>query len=392
MFDPHKVNKEVSFKFYGEDLKFSLSHGLFSSFDIDAGSKFFLKALAQKIDWSQITSVYDIGCGVGTLGLCLKKKFPRLQVFVQDRDALAVEFTLHNAKKNKIDVQASTGLALIDSPEDKYDLILSNIPAKAGEPVIKDFINNSNRLLNDKGYIAFVIVNTLADMVIQDIQDSGYTICHKEATKQHTVVIYQAPQESAPYQSDISLYIRHKGRFQIQKTDYTLSTVYNIPAFDNLSFEMNLAGKLLRKQNWGGSCLFYNPGQGHLSQYLSEKKGSNIKEYIFASRDVLSLRIASYNLVDKPQKEYPVADWLNLSLIIPPNTIDNGIITLDPITKTNWVEEFWEYGLPLFKQESHILIIGKSADITSLLKNKKNVVTLDSLKDKGKRVVMLKKN
>ena len=70
------VNKIVPFRFMGEDLRLALSHALFSSFDVDAGSKLLLKTLAQRVDLGTVGSVLDVGCGVGVLGLSLKKKKP----------------------------------------------------------------------------------------------------------------------------------------------------------------------------------------------------------------------------------------------------------------------------------------------------------------------------
>ena len=85
------VNKQVPFKFHGEKLKFDLSMGLFSSFDIDAGSRLLLKTLAKHADLDNFensnasSNVIDTGCGTGVLGICLKKKYPGLNIRFQDR-------------------------------------------------------------------------------------------------------------------------------------------------------------------------------------------------------------------------------------------------------------------------------------------------------------------
>ena len=86
------VNKTVPFRFLGRDLVFQLSHALFSSFDIDDGTRALLKSIAQNVDVPALGSVLDVGCGVGVIGACLRAHAPRAKTVLQDRDALAAAF------------------------------------------------------------------------------------------------------------------------------------------------------------------------------------------------------------------------------------------------------------------------------------------------------------
>lgn len=388
MFDLDKVNKEVSFRFYGENLKFLLSHGLFSSFDIDVGSRLLLKELAKEVDWEKIKKVYEVGCGVGTLGLSIKKKFPQTEVYLQDRDALAVSFTKENAAQNNLQVSAETGLSLLDAPDGDYDLILSNLPAKAGEPVLSHFIRNSGAYLSQEGIVAIVIVNTLADWAESEILKSGGSIQRKEQSKQHTVFIFNPPRLEKD-DTDLSIYIRNEAEYTLNECSYKLSTVNNIPDFDNLSYEILLCGKILKKENLGGRILICNPGQGHLAKYLQNKKGSHIKEYNLAGRDCLSLQISQYNLKDQPVKIYTAPDYYNLLSQWNQEPCDFISLQVVPITKTKWAEEIWSVIPQLVKKNGKILFVGRSADIAGLLKVKKGVKTLTSLKEKGKRAILV---
>ena len=85
------INKRVDFRFMREELHFDLSQSLFSSADVDIGSRFLLRTIVQNVVITGISSVLDIGCGVGVLGLSLKKINPDIQLVAQDRDALAQE-------------------------------------------------------------------------------------------------------------------------------------------------------------------------------------------------------------------------------------------------------------------------------------------------------------
>ncbi len=141
-------NKEVPFRFNGVNLSFFLSQRLFSSYTIDAGTKLLLKTAAKGIDFSGIKTAADIGCGVGVIGLSLKKKYPDIDILLQDRDALAIAFSKANESLNSMEgILYSNNLALRDLEIRSLDLILSNIPAKAGTPVLEDFVAGSLKYL-----------------------------------------------------------------------------------------------------------------------------------------------------------------------------------------------------------------------------------------------------
>ena len=123
-----------------QELRLALSQSLFSSFDVDVGTRLLLKTIAKEVDLQAVQSALDVGCGVGTLGLAVKKAAPHIALTVQDRDALAVAFTQMNARRNKIGgVTAVAGLAF-QYISGSFDLILSNLPGKAGEPVLRHML------------------------------------------------------------------------------------------------------------------------------------------------------------------------------------------------------------------------------------------------------------
>jgi 16S rRNA G1207 methylase RsmC len=96
-------NREVPFRFRGIDFRFALSLGLFSSADIDRGSRLLLKVLSRLLDESPSGGlpprrVLDAGCGIGVIGICAARALmaagsPPLAVRAQDRDELARIFS-----------------------------------------------------------------------------------------------------------------------------------------------------------------------------------------------------------------------------------------------------------------------------------------------------------
>ncbi|MDY7027479.1 MAG: methyltransferase, partial [Spirochaetota bacterium] len=57
------ANKEVPLQYEGRRISFFLSQALFSSYDIDQGSRLLLKSISGTVDFSRTRRVLDIGCG-----------------------------------------------------------------------------------------------------------------------------------------------------------------------------------------------------------------------------------------------------------------------------------------------------------------------------------------
>ena len=183
-------NRTVPFRYDGSELKFSLSLALFSSYDIDAGTKLLLKTLAQRVPLEKMHNFLDVGCGAGIIGISVATRHPHLKVTLQDRDALAAEFTAHNAELNGVrDYRVSADLAFLRLPEQRYNAVVSNIPAKAGEPVLAHMAALMIAHLghSDESTAAVVVVEPLKKKFGKMIRESGGKIVYRESTKSHTV-------------------------------------------------------------------------------------------------------------------------------------------------------------------------------------------------------------
>ncbi len=290
------VSKSVNYKFNGAKLNFDLSYALFSSFDIDKGSHFLLKTVARQGVVEDGASVLDLGCGIGTLGLSVLAAYPNVKLSIMDRDALAVDFTLDNAKKNGLKVsKAFYGLAF-DGVEDSYDLVLANIPAKAGVGAITSMLKNSVRVLNGDGLCCIVVVKTLAALVSDILVELKYSIVYAEKSEEYSVFHFNGGSlKSIPdVEFKLSDYFRSVNSFSVSNFNYTLQTVYNLPNFDNLSYGLKLAIGLLPDREFG-KAVFVDPGQGHLPLvYL--KKVRSCRTLFLISRDALQLKISEYNI------------------------------------------------------------------------------------------------
>ncbi len=148
----------ISAMLRGESLHFRTTWGLFSPKNIDEGSRLLLDHL--QIDTGDNT--LDLGCGYGPLGLTMARLAPDGHHILVDKDFVAVEYTRRNAKFNGIDnvkVLLSNGFDQIENC--KFDLIVSNLPAKTGKELYYLYFFDALAKMNPNGRLYVVTINGL---------------------------------------------------------------------------------------------------------------------------------------------------------------------------------------------------------------------------------------
>ena len=394
------VNKEVPLRYRGANLNFSLSHGLFSSFDIDAGSKLLLKTIAQQITLDKPMEVLDGGCGTGVLGIAVGSGVPECKIDFQDRDYLSLLFSRYNAAANGVAPRHfSHGLLLQDLGEKKYDLLVSNLPAKAGAPVLKDFINRAPGFLKEKGNVCIVVVKTLSDFIRQTIHEQGHLISYEEIRKEHSVFHFSpsnraegegipAGQPGAPL---LKPYIRGKKTFLLSGRSYTLKTVFNLPDFDTPGYQVEIAVKLLSGSkelltSFAKPSLFWNPGQGHIPSWL----GTRLKNAVFGGRDFLELSISALNLKQNG------GNLLTSAPALTPGEIDRifSFIHLNHRTTPGLKMEgkLLDEISSILEPGGYLLVTGKSGEVHHFEHPKRGLILHNSRKYRGFRGLLLKKS
>ncbi len=183
--------KEITYVFAGEKFKFNAGETLFSTFDIDHGTDVLLRA----IDMESPKTILDLGCGYGPIGIILAKKYPQSKVVMVDRDLLAVRYAKLNIEKNNVQnavVLGSVGMEQIK--DEKFDLIVSNIPAKIGdEAITEEFILNPFKHLNPGGEFWFVVVNALNHLIPSVGRKNQLNIKEVRKRNGHTVYLVKKP-------------------------------------------------------------------------------------------------------------------------------------------------------------------------------------------------------
>jgi len=390
------VNKDVPFKFRGEKMKFNLSLGLFSSNDIDSGSKLLLKTISQQIPTEKIQSVLDIGCGTGVIGISLKKACPDAHVTMCDRDALAVAFSKENSRINSVNgLVIENKLAMEGLKDEQYDLLISNIPAKAGETVLEDFFKRSVNFIGPEGRVAVVIVAPLAEFAEQSIKKNGHEILHKEVTYHYTVFHFKGEKCENPI-DEMAVYVRNSDNFYLKKTSYDLDTAYNISDFDQPGFRITHAAEILDSFQIRGTGLFWHPGQGHVPVYAAMKKSNTFNKIYLSGRDLLQIKMANRNLKKALPEletiELPLHTESELSKNIIPESLNFAAFDLYPVSGVDWQKDVKETAKKILKPGGWFFVIGKSADIHKLLKETKGFTPFVDKKYKGLRAALFQRN
>ena len=142
-------------------LELTTRHGLFSARALDEGTALLLRQLE---DLAPLPRVLDLGCGYGAIGLSLAARWPTSQVDMVDTDIRAVEASADNIKRNRLDnafVTLSDGVKELKDHLNTYDLVVSNLPAQAGNDAIDQLLLDAYDALKDGGSLALVAVNGL---------------------------------------------------------------------------------------------------------------------------------------------------------------------------------------------------------------------------------------
>jgi 16S rRNA (guanine1207-N2)-methyltransferase len=282
------IKRRIAFNFSKVSLKLDVSESLFSSFDVDVGTRALLNSLRKNsaVDCSR---VLDLGCGYGPMGLFLKAQDPSREVHMVDRDALAVGFALHNAKLNNLDVKVYPSLDY-EQVEAPFSLIVTNLPAKLGRKGLEAFVYGASRHLVRGGVLCLVVVRELTRLLGHLLEDSAVKVLYEESRKGHTIFHLAF---SSGVRVPEGKYERGAMRVSLSK-EYNVRTAVGLPEFDSLSFGTRALFSLLRGLGGYGSVLVLEPGQGHVA--VGVMNLLRPEELMLASRDLLCLRFAERNV------------------------------------------------------------------------------------------------
>ncbi|HEV2067205.1 MAG TPA: methyltransferase [Thermomicrobiales bacterium] len=302
----HWYKKDVVLEWRRQRLSFAVSQSLFSSHDVDVGSRLLLRSL--DVDaLPERGAAVDYGCGYGILGLALKQVRPAWTIDLIDRDALAVAFSEWNAKRLGWDrasgVRCRVGLGVEAAPPEGVELLLWNVPGKAGQPVLQRLAMDAIGALATDGLLALVIVNPLAETLRAAIAaDPSVFVEGDTAFADHTVIVAR---RTRPPSTDPALpgppfargvFDRERRTFQWDGLDYTMTPVLGLPEYDSRDHATDCALDLIA--GLGGPvdhAVVQGVGQGHIPVVVHGTLCT--RSMVLIDRDLLALEASARALL-----------------------------------------------------------------------------------------------
>ena len=426
------VNKTIDFAYCGSRFRFDLSHALFSSFDVDAGTRFLLQELAHEESILGARSILDAGCGTGIIGISFAAACPGARVVMADRDLMACAFAERNCRRNHLPVDilgisgrhlpgsvrsritVTPGLLGEDDPFGPYDAVLSNLPAKAGPEVLARFVRTAaDSLLNPAGCLAFVIVNSLAERVLPWIEAAGLKLERSRTGPGHTVFVTRKAGPAAPppdlaptpdTDSDtaqegnpapdlirgfadqargIDFYIRSSGPRYIGRYALEASGYQGLPEFDTNSFATDLGVETLERAAAGllvRDFLAVEPGIGLSALWACRSFGPERVHLV--SRDYLSLLASTANIAAR----FPRIACLPLDSLdadrLPPASIDAALVFPDITPRMDPVPGLWELLSRVSKRGGTAVVVSDSQSAFRIDKSRPSIFRKVSEKKK----------
>jgi len=179
----------------GHELTFHSRWGLFSPRGIDEGTRLLL----DHIEVSDDADCLDIGCGYGPIGLTLARLAPRGQTTMVDRDFVAVDYARANAARNGIEnaeALLSDGFEAIT--DRRFDLVVSNLPAKVGNEAYTILFHDAERALRPGGRIVVVTISGLRRFIERAFIEAFGSYEKLKQGRTHTVSTATRQREDTP--------------------------------------------------------------------------------------------------------------------------------------------------------------------------------------------------
>lgn len=292
----HKAT--LDFRQHGVGVELEVLEGVFASAGIDAGTKQLLRRLAGEL-FEPCQAVLDLGCGYGPLAHWLRAAKAERAVLAVDRDARAVAATAVGERRNRrpLGHGARGSLGYDDVGGRRFDLVVSNIPAKVGEQALTHLLLDACHRMTADGLVAVVVVDRLAARVAGLLADEAVEVVTVHPTKTYTVFVYRftdipAASSAAPGFTR-GVYRRGRTAFEHGQRRWQADVSFSVAEFDELGHGTRAALELLGRPP-AGTVVVDGVGQGHLP--LALRAAGHDGPLLLVDRDLLALRTSHANL------------------------------------------------------------------------------------------------
>ena len=288
------VHREATLDCGGRRLTFATSLGLFSSHRVDVGSHLLLRTLEPLLEAREGLRLLDVGGGYGTLGVALATLPAVASAHLVDRDALALDFARANAHRNGVEARTTFGasLGLDGVPEAaRYDLVVANVPGKAGDAVIASMLLDMLGVLDAGGLAAVVVIEPIRDLVAATLARPDVEVTLRRDTADYSVFHYRSADASTPRAVEgfaSGLYDAGTLTFDDAGGEsVTIDTVRGLPGYDRLDHTDLALMRRLPRVRAGTRVAISGAGQGVVA--ASVLRAQRDAHFLLVDRDLLAL-------------------------------------------------------------------------------------------------------
>ena len=168
--------QKLNVKIFDINFTFYTDNGVFSKDRLDFGTRTFLENLP--IDEMQDSTILDVGCGYGPIGIILSK-LTSSKITMIDVNRRALHLAERNIKENKVnDIRVMESDCYSQLENEKFDYILTNPPIHAGKEKVYEIVMNARYHLEENGTL-FIVIR----------KDQGAKSMMKDLAKYYTVEV-----------------------------------------------------------------------------------------------------------------------------------------------------------------------------------------------------------
>ena len=156
--------KIIKYEIENKKFQFVTDNGVFSKTKVDFGTDIMLKVFLRENmnKKNQKFDILDIGCGYGVVSVVIKSFFENVRTVSSDVNERALELTRENLLRNGVVKDENDNFEVrksfaFDCVSEKFDVILSNPPIRAGKQTIFQIYEKSFEHLNPNGEFYCVI-------------------------------------------------------------------------------------------------------------------------------------------------------------------------------------------------------------------------------------------
>ena len=162
-FDPNPITpsdrKIISYRMNGINFEFYTDTSVFSRNEVDFGTNLLIDTIVKdvKARGPRMERFADLGCGVGIVGIVIKSCFMAFDVTGVDINSRAVALARENANLNGVNCRFMSSDILFAVRNERFDIIATNPPVRAGKKTVFGFYEQSYEALNPGGYLYVVL-------------------------------------------------------------------------------------------------------------------------------------------------------------------------------------------------------------------------------------------